>query len=93
MGLLDLLNHLLNFLAPALAVGLLLALAGHFFGRKMPAAPGLTAQVAINCVAGALVLVLGLWFFGSDGKVATYGAMLVAVASSQWLGRRGWRAG
>ncbi len=91
MGSLDLLNHLLNFLAPALAVGLLLAIAAHFFGPKSPVAHGFTMQAAINCVAGAVALGLGLWFFGNDGKVASYGAMLLAVATSQWLGLRSWR--
>lgn len=91
MGPLELLNHLLNFLAPAVAVGILLALAGRFFGKKMPAAPGFIAQAAINCVAGALALGVGLVVFGRDGKVASYGLMLAAVATSQWLASRGRR--
>ena len=27
---------------------------------------------------------LGLWLFGRDGKMASYGAMVVACASTQW---------
>ncbi|MES2584428.1 MAG: hypothetical protein V4627_17015 [Pseudomonadota bacterium] len=91
MGPFNLLNHLFNFLAPALAVAVVLALVGPWLMKKGPSAPGFIGQVAINSIAGLLALGLGLWFFGNDGKMASYGAMLVVVASSQWAGARGWR--
>ena len=84
MGPLDQLYHLANFLAPALAVGLLLALVGPFVSKKSPAALGFLAQTAINCIAGAVALGLGLWFFGRDGKMASYAALVVCGATSQW---------
>ena len=88
MGPINLLNHLFNFLAPALAVGFVLALVGPWFVKKGPSAPGLIAQAAINFVAGALTLVAGLWFFGNDGKMASYAAMVVVCATSQALALR-----
>jgi Mg2+/Co2+ transporter CorB len=88
MATLDLFNHLINFLAPALAVGVVLALVGPWFMKKSPSAPGLFAQSAINFVAGALALGAGLWFFGNDGKMASYGAMVVVCAISQALAVR-----
>lgn len=91
MGPLDLLNHLLNFLAPALWVAVLVALAARIFMKKRPVASALYAQVAINFVVGAAVLVLGLWFFGHDGKMATYTGMALLCATSQWFMLRGWR--
>ncbi|MBI2750651.1 MAG: hypothetical protein HYX43_15365 [Burkholderiales bacterium] len=91
MGSLDQLYHLANFLAPAIAVGVLLALVGPLVTKKSPLAPGFIAQTAINCIAGAVALGLGLWFFGRDGKMASYCALLVIAASSQWAGGRGWR--
>lgn len=91
MGPLDQIIHLINFCAPALAVGAVLALVGPWLMKKGSSAPGWLVQTAINCVAGVLALALGLWFFGNDGKMASYAAMVVAVASSQWLGARGWR--
>ena len=91
MGLLDQILHLINFCAPALAVGFLLALVGPLLTGKQALALGFIARIAINCVAGVLALVLGLWFFGNDGKMASYAAMLVAAASGQWLGARAWR--
>ena len=91
MGLLDLINHFLNFLAPAVVVGLCLAMVAPFFHKKWRSALVVIAQAAINIIAGALVLVLGLWAFGHDAKMATYGAMLVAGASVQWWFLRGAR--
>lgn len=87
----DLIIHLANFVAPALVVAILLALAGPFITKKSPVALGFIAQAAINIVVGCLVLLLGLWFLGADGKMATYAVLLVAVATGQWLGARGWR--
>ena len=88
MGPLDLLNHLLNFLLPAVAVGLVLAVATPIFDRKRLSIGAIIAQAAINSIAGALALALALWFFGHDGKMAAYAAMVVAVASSQWWATR-----
>jgi hypothetical protein len=83
MGFLDLVNHLANFLAPALAVALVLALVGPFLVPKRPGAQAFPAQVAINFVAGAAGLLFGLWFFGNDGKMATYAAMLLFSSAAQ----------
>jgi len=91
MGLLDQLYHLANFLAPALFVGVLLAMAGPLVNKKNPVALGFIAQAAINCIAGAVALGFGLWLFGRDGKMASYAALLVFAATSQWAGGRGWR--
>lgn len=85
MGPLDIFNHLLNFMAPAVVVGVGLALIARIFIRKVPLAHSLQAQAAINSVAGVVALALGLWFFGRDGKMASYAAMVLAVATSQWV--------
>jgi hypothetical protein len=88
MAPLDLFIHLINFLAPALAVGAALALVGPWLMKKRPSALGPLAQVAINFIAGALALGLGLWFFGNDGKMASYAVMVMACAFSQGLALR-----
>jgi hypothetical protein len=49
-------------------------------------------HVAINSIAGVAVLVAGLWYFGVDGKMATYAALVVAIAGCQWLSSRAWKA-
>ena len=90
MNPLDFLIHLLSFAAPALAVAVLVALGARLV---MPGArrPGWWASLLANSVTGVLVLAAGLWWFGRDGKMATYAALVVAVATAQWLVGRAWR--
>ena len=89
MSFFGLLDHLLNFLAPAVVVGLLVALAAPLIQGKTRPNHSWLKQAAINCVACAFALLGGLVFFGHDGKMATYTAMVLACASSQWwAGRR-----
>ncbi len=88
MSTLDLFNHLLNFVAPALAVGFLVALLAPLFIRKVATVRGFIAQAAINSIASVVVLIGGLWFFGRDGKMATYGAMVLVCATAQWIGSK-----
>ena len=90
MSLPALLNHLLNFLAPALAVGFMCALAGGVLGRKS-GAPAWWIQAAVNSGAGALALLGGLVFSGRDGTMGAYAALVLACGTSQWLVSRGWR--
>lgn len=92
MGPLALLNHVLNFVAPALFVALGVTLAARSFIRKKSAAPALSRQLAVNFAAAVLLLALGLWWFGHDGKIATYAGMTLLCASSQWFMLRGWKA-
>lgn len=92
MGPLDFALHLLNFAAPAFAVGILLALAARVLWPAKALARSWWLQAAINFAAGLAVLAAGLWFFGHDGKMFTYAALVVVIATCQWLGNRGWRA-
>ncbi len=80
-------NHLLNFIAPAffVAIGLVLLtrLLGRFLRSKRPPAQSLWAQTAIIFMVNLLVLATGLVFFGNDGKMLTYTALVVCAAISQ----------
>ena len=95
MGALDLFFHLLSFAAPALALALLLALVVLLAARvllpRQRALLSWWAQLGVNALVGVAVLALGLWQFGVDGKMATYAALVVAVALAQWVGIAGWR--
>ena len=95
MNPLDALIHLLNFAAPALALALALPLlarlVNRFLDERRAASLGWLAQAAINFVAGLAVLAAGLWFFGRDGKMTTYAALMLVLASTQWGMGRGWR--
>jgi L-asparagine transporter-like permease len=84
MGPLALLNHLLNFLAPALVVSLLMVLVARLSMRKRPQAHVCWAQAAINFVVCVLALLAGLMIFGRDGKMASYAALVLGCATSQW---------
>jgi hypothetical protein len=91
MSLFGLLDHLLNFIAPALVVGLLVAAAAPMLMQKARPNHSWLTQSAINSGANVLVLLIGLVIFGRDGKMATYAAMVLACASSQWFGAKAWR--
>lgn len=91
MSALDLFNHLLNFVAPAFAVGFLTALLGRVAMRRSAKAPVWWLQGAINFIVGVAILVAGLMVFGRDGKTLTYAALVLSCATSQWLVSGGWR--
>jgi hypothetical protein len=87
----EILDHLLNFFAPALGVALLLAVISPFFMKKWSFASVNWRQTAINFIVGAGVLAGGLVFFGRDGKMLTYLALVLAMATSQWWQLGGWK--
>ncbi|HEY0822333.1 MAG TPA: hypothetical protein VGD76_00990 [Ramlibacter sp.] len=84
--------HGLGFVAPAFAVAVLVAFAARLVLPRSARPERWWAPVALNFIAGVLVLGAGLWFFGRDGKMATYAALVVVVATCQWLSARAWRA-
>ena len=92
MGPIDFSIHLLSFFAPAFVVAIVVALAGRVvLSHNKP--PGRWwLPLVLNFLAGGAVLVAGLVLFGRDGKMLTYAAMLVCIASTQWLVARAWRS-
>lgn len=92
MGPLDLFFHLLGFAAPAGAVALLVALGARLVTPRAAASGTWWFQAAINFIVGTVALLAGLWHYGVDGKMASYAALVLAVATSQWALTRAWRA-
>lgn len=88
---LDLLIHLMGFLAPALFVSLAVVFGARLVGGPPSRLPW-WGQFAINFTVGGAVLAAGLWHFGVDGKMATYAALVVAIACAQWLATGGPKA-
>lgn len=85
MNALDVLVHVLNFVAPALGTALILALVSRvLFRQKNPPIP-LMVQWLLGSLAGSLVLVLGLLVLGRDGKMLTYLALVLALAGVQLM--------
>jgi hypothetical protein len=88
---LALIDHLLNFVAPAFFVALTLAIVTRWLLRRQTGAPGFWLQLAINFVAGLGVLIAGLWYFGHDGMMPTYAALVAVCGTVQWFAARGYR--
>ena len=91
MGILALLDHAINFLAPAIWLATLLPLLARVFMKQRPAAHALPEQVAILFVVCAAALAIGLVVFGRDGKMLTYLVMVLAGASCQWWMQASWK--
>jgi hypothetical protein len=84
VGPLDVVWHVLGFVAPGIALGLLSAAGAKLLWRReLAAVPWrrLARDAAIACV---LVLVAGLVAFRHDGRMATYAAMVLACALTLW---------
>ena len=77
--------HLFNFIAPACAVAAWLALLTPFFSRISLGWLSWRRQFLLGSTVGVVVLVIGLLWFGNDGKIVTYAAMVLACATCQWL--------
>lgn len=84
MGPIDALWHLLNFFAPAVGVGVLTALMAKLLWRRSLKSASLKRLMIWATAGSALALLTGLVVFGRDGKMATYGAMVLACALSVW---------
>ncbi|MEO5661301.1 MAG: hypothetical protein ABIQ90_16130 [Polaromonas sp.] len=88
-------DHLLNLVAPAAIIALLLVLLSRlfpgFFRSKQSLAQVWRAQAAINFVVGVVLLAAGLVLLGRDGKMLTYVIVVLGVAGSQWWQLGGWK--
>ena len=84
MSPIDLLWHVLNFFAPAAGVGLIAPTLAKLLWRRGLASVGWSRLAAWVTIASAMVLLAGLVVFGRDGKMATYGAMVLACAVTLW---------
>jgi hypothetical protein len=84
VGPIDVFWHVLNFVAPALGVGVLAPMFAKMLWRRELQRVSwlrLSLWASASC---AIVLVSGLWVFGRDGKMATYAGMVLACALALW---------
>ena len=84
MGPLDALWHLLDFFAPALAVGALGALLAKLCWRRELAAVPWRRLAGWGCAGAALELAAMLVNSGPDGRKLNYGAMTLSCALALW---------
>ncbi len=76
--------HLLAFLAPALLLGGLSAVAVRVLWRRDLARRSLWRLWAAASFAAAAASLVGLIAAGHDGAMATYAAMVIACALALW---------
>ncbi len=78
------LNHLVNFFVPALGLGAIAAALAKLVWRAELAARSWWRLAALAAAANAVVTMAGLAWFGRDGRMVTYAAMVLATALTLW---------
>lgn len=93
MTFLSALLHLVNFILPAVFVGGLLAAFAPIALRikTKRARQQVMRQWLVNSLVGFAALALGLWFYGTDGKMMSYAALVLACGISQFVQLHAWR--
>ena len=84
MGPLGAFWHVLNFALPAVSLGLLAAAGTKWLWRRELVGVSwrlLARDASLSCL---LVLLAGLLASGHDGRMATYGSMVIACAFTLW---------
>jgi glucose-6-phosphate-specific signal transduction histidine kinase len=83
----DALIHLVNFFLPAVVVAALAAALAKLMWRRELKSVAWRRLAVWAAIAAAAALVTGLLLFGRDGKMATYGLMLLTCAAAlAWAG-------
>jgi hypothetical protein len=82
--------HVFHFVLPAVALALLMPLAGRTV--MGPGRSSLRRGMGVHALCGVAVLVGGLLLHGQDGKMSTYIALVLVAATVEWLLQRGWAA-
>jgi len=84
MGVLDALWHLLNLVASAIGLGLISAGGAKLLWRRELAGVRWRRLALWSGGLSAVALLAGLVITGRDGRMGTYGAMVVAAALGLW---------
>jgi hypothetical protein len=83
--------HFFGFILPALALAVLMPLAGRWvMGAGAMYWP---RRVFWHLLTGVLVLVAGLVLQGQDGEMSTYAVLIGVAGTLEWALHRGWRRG
>jgi len=77
--------HIVNFIAPALWLGLAMAAWDRLAARSWAAPRHWRRGLLLDWGIGIAVLLGGLFITGHDGRMLTYGALVLAVSARRWL--------
>jgi hypothetical protein len=91
MGPWDALVHLANFFLPALGVALFASLGAKLLWRRELKGVRLARLWLWPAATGSVALLAGLVVLGRDGKMLTYGALVLACTAGLWWA--GWGPG
>jgi hypothetical protein len=93
MGPFEYIIHTFGFMAPAWGVALFCVVFARMTARWwLGASPwSWVQQTLVSGLLGSGVLAGGLVLWGADGKMATYAALVLVCATTQWLMCRGWQ--
>lgn len=84
MTFLALIGHLLNFIAPAVGVALLLWGAPRLWPKGRKGRWAARRELLVLIGLGSAVLLAGLIVFGRDAKMFSYAALVLAQGSLVW---------
>ncbi len=84
MGFLELLNHVINLLAPAAVVAALTSGVAKLLWRNELKAQPWLRLFGTSAVAGGAVLLVGLGLTAHDGRMSTYALLALVVAVTVW---------
>jgi hypothetical protein len=79
----DVFWHLVNFALPAWVLSLGITAWGSFQFRRQAQVRWIWRWL-VNALAGMGVLLAGLVLTGNDGKMATYGTLILVCATLEW---------
>lgn len=85
MDLVDLIWHVGGFLLPALFVSATVVLSSRWLRGSVRTLSPWWLQFAVNALVGVGVLLAGLVLTGQDGRMLSYGGLVLAIASCQYL--------
>lgn len=77
-------GHLAGLLAPALALALMLWFSMRLRRGMRVAGPGPMFDLGLLALAGGMVMLAGLVYFGRDAKVATYAGLVLVQGTLAW---------
>jgi hypothetical protein len=84
MNLLDALWNVLSFFGPALGISVMASVLAKLLWRLQLKDASWTRLIVWAASSSAIVLGAGLMFYGQDGKMGTYVAMILACALALW---------